>query len=83
MGVPPVQALPLQQLAFVGDLSRYDPSRLDGFLDDVADVLGVNPQFDGRFIEAVRRQTVKAERNGERPGCRTPHVYPGTISDRG
>ncbi|WP_232050926.1 HipA domain-containing protein [Arabiibacter massiliensis] len=49
----PFRPYPSQQLALVDDLSWYDPSRLDGFLDDIADVLGANPHLDGRFIEAV------------------------------
>ena len=48
-----------QQLALVEDLSWYDSSSLDGFLDDIADVLSLNAQLDERFIEAVQRQTAK------------------------
>ena len=37
----------------------YDPQRLDGFLDEVVEVLAANPGADGRFVEAVRGQTAK------------------------
>lgn len=38
------------------DLTWYDPSALDGFTDDIAEVLGENPEIDERFIAAVQRQ---------------------------
>jgi excisionase family DNA binding protein len=47
---------PSQQLALVQDLTWYDPSALDGFTDDIAEVLGENPEIDERFIAAVQRQ---------------------------
>lgn len=55
----PFRPYPSQQLALVEDLSWYDSSSLDGFLDDIADVLSLNAQLDERFIEAVQRQTAK------------------------
>ena len=59
MGGHPFRPYPSQQLALVEDLSWYDSSSLDGFLDDIADVLSLNAQLDERFIEAVQRQTAK------------------------
>ncbi len=50
---------PSQQLALVEDLSWYDPSALDGFADDIAAVLGENPEIDERFIAAVQKQTAR------------------------
>lgn len=55
----PFRPYPSQQLALVDDLSWYDPASLDGFLDDVAEVLGLNPHLDEQFIEAVQRQTAR------------------------
>ena len=55
----PFRPYPSQQLALVEDLSWYDSSSLDGFLDDIADVLSLNAQLGERFIEAVQRQTAK------------------------
>jgi len=53
----PFSEYPSQQLALVEDLGWYDPSVLDGFLDDIAEVLGENPEIDERFIVAVQKQT--------------------------
>ncbi len=53
----PFREYPSQQLALVEDLGWYDPSALDGFLDDIAEVLGENPEIDERFIAAVQKQT--------------------------
>ncbi|MFQ9179584.1 MAG: hypothetical protein ACLR3C_06445 [Eggerthella lenta] len=58
-GSHPFRPYPSQQLALVDNLSWYDSSSLDGFLDDIADVLSLNAQLDERFIEAVQRQTAK------------------------
>lgn len=55
----PFREYPSQQLALVGDLSWYDPAALDGFEDDIAEVLGKNPSVDDAFIEAVQRQTAR------------------------
>lgn len=55
----PFRQYPSQQLALVDDLSWYDPARLDGFLDDIAEVLSINLHLDERFIESVQRQTAK------------------------
>lgn len=69
----PFREYPSQQLALVEDVSWYDPSCLEGFIDDIAEVLSMNPHLDERFIEAVQQQTVRqiatvtdlaAERNG-------------------
>ncbi len=43
VGGPSVSPYSSQQLALVEDLSWYDPSSLDGFLDDIADVLSSTP----------------------------------------
>lgn len=48
---------PSQQLALVQDLTWYDPAALNGFADDIAEVLSENPEIDDRFIAAVQRQT--------------------------
>lgn len=53
----PFREYPSQQLALVQDLSWYDPSALEGFSDEIAEVLGQNPEIDHRFIEAVQKQT--------------------------
>ncbi len=53
----PFREYPSQQLALVEDLAWYDPSALDGFLDDIAEVMGENPEIDKRFIAAVQKQT--------------------------
>lgn len=53
----PFREYPSQQLALVQDLSWYDPSALEGFLGDIAEVLGQNPEMNQRFIEAVQKQT--------------------------
>lgn len=55
----PFREYPSQQLALVRDLSWYDPTALEGFEDDIAEVLSENPEIDGRFIEAVQRQTAR------------------------
>ena len=55
----PFRRYPSQQLALVEDMGWYDPQRLDGFLDEVVEVLAANPGADGRFVEAVRGQTAK------------------------
>lgn len=55
----PFREYPSQQLALVEDLSWYDASALDGFADDIEEVLGENPEIDGRFIAAVQRQTAR------------------------
>lgn len=55
----PFREYPSQQLALVEDLSWYDPSALDGFADDIAAVLGENPEMDERFIAAVQKQTAR------------------------
>lgn len=55
----PFREYPSQQLALVEDLSWYDPSALDGFADDIAAVLGENPEIDERFIAAVQKQTAR------------------------
>lgn len=55
----PFREYPSQQLALVQDLSWYDASALDGFMDDVAEVLGANPEIDERFVAAVQRQTAR------------------------
>lgn len=47
---------PSQQLALVKELGWYDPSALEGFADDIAEVLGENPEISDRFIAAVQRQ---------------------------
>ena len=41
------------------DLGWYDPSALDGFLDDIAEVLGENPEIDERFIAAVQKRQIQ------------------------
>lgn len=79
----PFRHYPSQQLALVDDLSWYDPSRLDGFLDDVAEVLDMNPQLDERFIEAVQRQTIKQIETVNDLAVERRMFIPGTISDRG
>lgn len=53
----PFRKYPFQQLALVQDLAWYDPAALDGFADDIAEVLGENPEIDERFIAAVQKQT--------------------------
>lgn len=53
----PFREYPSQQLALVEDLSWYDPSALEGFMDDISEVLGENPEIDERFIAAVQKQT--------------------------
>lgn len=55
----PFRIYPSQQLALVEDLAWYEPSLLDGFLDEVAEVLSFNPHLDERFIEAVQKQTAR------------------------
>lgn len=55
----PFREYPSQQLALVEDLAWYDPAALDGFADDIAEVLGENPEIDERFIAAVQRQTAR------------------------
>ncbi|WP_296011519.1 DNA-binding protein [uncultured Adlercreutzia sp.] len=55
----PFREYPSQQLALVEDLSWYDPAALEGFMDDIAGVLGENPEIDERFIAAVQRQTAR------------------------
>ena len=53
----PFREYPSQQLALIEDLDWYDPSSLDGFLDDISDILGQNPEMSERFITAVQKQT--------------------------
>lgn len=53
----PFEEYPSQQLALVTDLSWFDPALLDGFMDDIAEVLGSNPALNEAFVEAVQRQT--------------------------
>lgn len=48
---------PSQQLALVEDVSWFDPARLDGFVDEVADILGRNPHLSDEFVEGVQRHT--------------------------
>lgn len=55
----PFREYPSQQLALVEDLTWYDPSALTDFEDDIADVLGENPEIDEHFIAAVQKQTVR------------------------
>lgn len=55
----PFREYPSQQLALVEDLSWYDPSALEGFMDDIAAVLSENPAVNERFIAAVQRQTAR------------------------
>lgn len=55
----PFREYPSQQLALVQDLGWYDPAALEGFADDIAEVLGGNPEIDERFIAAVQRQTAR------------------------
>lgn len=55
----PFCGYPSQQLALVEDLGWYDPSALEGFDDDIARILGQNPEIDERFIAAVQRQTAR------------------------
>ncbi|MDO4290761.1 MAG: DNA-binding protein, partial [Eggerthellaceae bacterium] len=53
----PFREYPLQQLALVEDVSWFDPRALDGFEDDIAEVLSGNPQLNDEFIEGVQRHT--------------------------
>ena len=55
----PFRPYPSQQLSLVEDLSWYDSSLLQGFEDDIASVLSLNPYLDERFIEAVQYQTAR------------------------
>lgn len=55
----PFREYPSQQLALVEDLGWYDPSALEGFLDEIAEVLGENPEIDERFVTAVQKQTAR------------------------
>ncbi len=55
----PFREYPSQQLSLVEDLSWYDPSALDGFMDDIDEVLSENPELNERFIAAVQRQTTR------------------------
>lgn len=55
----PFGPYPTQQLALVDDLGWYDPAMLDGFSDDIAAALSMNPQTSPEFIEAVQSQVVK------------------------
>ncbi len=55
----PFSEYPSQQLALVNDITWYDPTMLDGFLDDIDEILGQNPEIDERFIAAVKRQTAR------------------------
>lgn len=55
----PFIGYPTQQLALVDDYGWYDPGMLEGFLDEVPEVLALNPQMSEEFIEAVRGQVDK------------------------
>lgn len=53
----PFREYPSQQLALVEDVSWFDPSLLDGFIDEIAEVLSENPHLSEEFIELVQRHT--------------------------
>ncbi|MEG2478349.1 helix-turn-helix domain-containing protein [Gordonibacter sp.] len=55
----PFRMYPSQQLELVGSLQWFDPACLDGFMDDIATILGQNPNLDNRFIEMVQQQTAQ------------------------
>ena len=55
----PFNPYPSQQLALVNDFAWYDPAALDGFEDDIAEVLGMNPGVTEEFVRAVQSQFVK------------------------
>ncbi|MEG0016910.1 MAG: DNA-binding protein [Gordonibacter sp.] len=55
----PFRLYPSQQLELVGNLQWFDPECLEGFLDDIATVLGQNPSLNDRFIELVQQQTAQ------------------------
>ncbi|WP_172135969.1 DNA-binding protein [Adlercreutzia sp. ZJ473] len=53
----PFREYPSQQLALVEDVSWFDAARLDGFVDEVAEVLEGNSHLSDEFIEGVQRHT--------------------------
>lgn len=73
----PFRQYPSQQLALVESFDWYDPVRLEGFLDDVADVLSQNPHLDGRFIEGVQWQTAKQIASVNEAAAERGRLFPG------
>lgn len=53
----PFREYPSQQLALVEDVGWFDPGRLGGFIDEIADVLSQNPHLSEEFITLVQRHT--------------------------
>ncbi|WP_139651175.1 helix-turn-helix domain-containing protein [Raoultibacter phocaeensis] len=51
----PFSEYPSQQLAFVEDISWYDPAMLEGFSDTVATVLGMNAALSEEFAHHAAR----------------------------
>ena len=56
----PFDEYPLAQLSRVQDMSWYDPGMLDGFIDEVLEVLGRNPHLPE---EMVARMAFHVQRN--------------------
>lgn len=73
----PFSEYPSQQLSLAEDFSWYDPSALDGFSDDIADVLSLNPAIDDRFIELVQAQTARQIERVNDVAAERIGVYPG------
>lgn len=73
----PFRRYPSQQLALVESFAWYDPSCLEGFLDDVAEVLSLNPHLDEAFIEAVQLQTAKQLEKVNDAAAERGMVFPG------
>lgn len=55
----PFKIYPSQQLALVGSLAWYDAGKLDGFLDEVVEVLSGNENISPRFIDASVKQLTR------------------------
>lgn len=55
----PFSPYPIQQLALVNDFGWYDPSVLEGFDEEIAEVFGMNPQIGEEFVAAVQGQFAK------------------------
>lgn len=53
----PFREYPSQQLALVEDISWFEPAMLDGFSDEIAEVLSENPHLSEEFIAGVQRHT--------------------------
>ena len=49
----PFEEYPLAQLARIEDMTWYEPDMLDGFIDEVEELLGSNPHLPAGIVERI------------------------------